>query len=309
MPTVLGQNPTTSSGQGFPVRPVRIVTSAVGGLNDFASRLIAQGLSVSIGEQVIVDNRGVSSIDIVAKAAPDGHTVLCFANNFWLLPFMQDNVSYDPVRDFVPLTLAVTAPNLLAVHPSLPVNTVKQLIALAKARPGELNYGVGAAGGSPHLAAELFKSMARVDIMRIDYKGSGPSLTGLIAGEIQLMFATPGSVVPQVKAGKLKALAITSAQPSALTPGLPTVSASGLPGYEAIAVIALFAPAKTPTAIVNRLNQEMIRVLGRPEVKEKFINVGSEVVGSTPDELNTMMKTEIDKWGKLIKDAGIRGGG
>jgi tripartite-type tricarboxylate transporter receptor subunit TctC len=251
-----------ASGQAFPTRHIRVVTSQAGGLNDLTARVMAPGLSGALGKQVIVDNRGAIAIDIVAKAAPDGHTVLCFANNFWLLPFLQDKVTFDPLRDFTPLTLAVTAPNVLAVHSSVPAGSIKELIAIAKTRPGALNYGAGATGGTPHLAAELFKTMAGINIVHIGYKGTGPAVIALVAGEIHMMFAGPGSVEPHVKGGRLKALAVTSRVPSALAPGLPTIGESGLPGYEATAMIAFLAPAGTPPAIVARMNQEMVKVLG-----------------------------------------------
>lgn len=170
-------------GQAFPSRPIRIATSEIGGINDLASRMIAQGLAGSIGQPVIVDNRGIIAIDIVAKATPDGHTLLCFANNFWVLPFLQDNYPYDPIRDFSPITLVVTAPNILAVNPAVAATSVKELVALAKAKPGVLNYGAGATGGAPHLSAELFKAMAGVNIVRVNYKGTAQALNGVIGGE------------------------------------------------------------------------------------------------------------------------------
>ena len=295
-----------ASGQGFPAKPLRIVTSQAGGLNDLTARVIAQPLSGALGKQVIVDNRGVVAIDIVAKAAADGYTVLCFANNFWLLPFLQDKVAYDPIKDFAPLTLAVTAPNVLAVHASVSVNSVKELIAMARNRPGALNYGAGAAAGTPHLAAELFKSMAQINIVHIAYKGTGAALTALLGGEIQMMFAGPGPVEPHVKAGRLKTLAVTSRAPSALAPGLPTLSESGLPGYEATAMIALLAPAGTPASTATRLNQEVVKVLNLPEVKERLLAAGTEVAGSSPQNLLQVMKSEMSKWEKIIRQAGIK---
>ena len=295
-----------ASGQDFPARPVRIVTSQAGGLNDLTARVIAQPLSAALGKPVIVDNRGIVAIDIVAKASPDGHTILCFANNFWLLPFLQDRVTFDPVNDFTPLTLAVTAPNVLAVHASVAASSVKELIALAKARPGALNYGAGATGGTPHLAAELFKTMAGVNIVHIGYKGTGPALTALVGGEIQMMFAGPGSVDPHVKAGKLKALAVTSRVRSTLAPGLPTLSESGLPGYEATAMIALLAPAGAPAGVASRLNREMVKALNLPEVKEKLLSAGTEVAGSSQGELTAIMKSEMKRWAPVIRQSGIR---
>jgi tripartite-type tricarboxylate transporter receptor subunit TctC len=295
-----------ASGQGFPTKPVRFVTSQPGGLNDFTARVIAQPLAGTLGRPVIVDNRGAIAIDIVARSAPDGHTVLCFANNFWLLPFLQEKAAFDPVRDFTPLTLAVTAPNVLAVHASVPAGSPRELIAVARARPGALNYGAGATGGTPHLAAELFKTMAGVNIVHVGYKGTGAALTALVGGEIQMMFAGPGSVEPHVKSGRLKALAVTSRVPSALAPGLPTLSESGLPGYEATAMIAFLAPAKTPPAIVTRLNQEMVKALKLPDTRERFFAAGTEVAASSPDELMRLMKSEMARWGPIIRQAGIR---
>lgn len=295
-----------ASGQAFPTKHVRIVTSEVGGLNDLTARVIAQSLSPALGKPVIVENRGLVAVDIVAKATPDGHTVLCFANNFWLLPFLQDRVKYDPLRDFSPLMLAVTAPNVLAVHASVPAGSVAELVALGRARPGTLNFGAGAIGGTPHLAGELFKSMAGINIVRISYKGTGPALTALLGGETHMMFATPGSVDPHVRTGKLKALAVTSRAPSALAPGLPTMSESGLPGYEATAMIAFQAPAGTPAAIVTRLHQEIAKVLNLPESRERLAAAGTEIVASSPGQLMQIMKAEMPKWEKVIRQAGIK---
>lgn len=295
-----------ASGQSFPTRHIRVVTSQTGGLNDLTARVIAQPLSSALGKQVIVDNRGATAIDIVAKATPDGYTALCFANNFWLLPFLQEKVSYDPIRDFTPLMLAVTAPNVLAVHASLPASSVKELIALAKARPGALNYGAGVTAGTPHLAGELFKSMADVNIVHVGYKGTGPALTALLGGEVQMMFAVPGSVEPHVKSGKLRTLAVTSRAPSALAPGLPTLSASGLPGYEATAMIVLLLPARTPTQIVNPLNQEIVKVLHLPDVKERLLAAGTEVVASSPGQLMEVMRSEMSRWEPIIRQAGLK---
>ncbi len=296
-----------ASGQTYPNKPIRIVTIEPGGGGDLAARLIAQGLSGSLGQQVLVDNRGggVIAIEIVAKAPPDGYTLLLYGGTLWIGPLLQ-NVSWDPVRDFSPITLAVTFPNIVAVHPSLPVKSVRELIALAQARPGELNYSSGSIGASTHLAAELFKSMAGVNIVRVPYKGGGPATIALVTGEVHLMFATVGLVTPHVKSGRLRALAVTTAQPSALAPGLPTVAASGVPGYESRSILGIFARARTPEVIINRLNQEIVRVLNRAEVKQRLFGSGVETVGSSPEESAATMKAETAKWGKVIKEAGIR---
>ena len=294
-----------ASGQDYPNKPIRWVTSAPGGGGDFLSRLIAQGISGSLGQPVIVDNRAgaVISGTIVSKALPDGYTLLMQSGALWIAPLLQ-NTPYDPVRDFSPITLAVNSPNILVVHPSLPVKSVKELIALAKARPGELNYGTGGTGSSPHLAAELFKAMAGVNIVRIAYKGGGPALNALIGGEVQ-MTIDGTQLVPHIKSGRLRALAVTSLQPTALVPNLPAVAES-LPGYESVLILSIWTPAKTPVAIINRLNQEIVRFLKTAEVKEQLFKAGVEVVGSSPEELAATVKSEMAKMGKLIKDAGIK---
>ena len=295
------------SGQEYPNRPIRLVTAGLGTGGDFAARLIAQGISGPLGQQVIVENRASGNItgEIVAKAPPDGYTLLLFGGGLWLAPFLDDKTPYDPVRDFSPIALATSAPNLMVVHPSLPVKSVKELIALAKAKPGVLNYGSGGTAASSHLAAELFKALAGVDILRINYKSAGAALNDLIAGQVQLAFGTAGSLVPHAKSGRLRILGVTSAQPSALLPGLPTVAAS-VPGYEAGTISAIFAPAKTSDSIINRLNQEIVRGINRPEIKEKFTNAGVEVIGGSPDQLAAYVKADMSKMGKVIKDAGIK---
>lgn len=297
----------TASGQSYPSKPVRIVTSGLGGGADFAARLIAQGISGPLGQQVVVDNRasGVIPGETVAKAPPDGYTLLLYGSATWLTPLMRDHASYDAVRDLAPVTLVGGAPNVLVTHPALPVKSVKELIALAKARPGDLNYSSGGTGSSSHLAAELFKHIAGVDIVRVSYKSGAQETNDLIAGQVQMTFSTPASVMQHVKSGRLKPLAVTSLQPSTLVSGLPTI-ASTLPGYESISIHGMFAPAKTPETIIRRLHQEIVRFLNTAEAKEKFFNVGVEVVGSTPEELAAKVKTDMARMGKVIRDAGIR---
>ena len=298
---------TAADTQGYPAKTIRIVTSEIGGGTDFAARVIAQGLSGVIGQQVVVENRPGTVIpaSVVAKASPDGYTLLLNGSSLLFLPFMMDKAPYDTIKDFSPVTLAHKSPNVLVLHPAVAVTSVKELIELARAKRGQINYSSSGSGSSVHLAAELFKSMAGVDIVRVLYRGSGPALIGLMGGETSLMFATPGSAAPLVKSGKLKALAVTSAQPSTLFPGLPTV-ASGLPGYESVSTNGVLAPARTPAAIVNRLNQEIVRVLLKPDVKEKFFIAGSEVIASTPHEFAATIKSEMAKWGKVIRDVNIR---
>ena len=299
-----------SAAQEFPGKPVRLIVPGTGNSFDIAARQIAQAIAGPLGQPVIVDNRppGVIPGQVVAQAAPDGHTLLYSANSLWLGQFLQAETPYDVVRDFAPIMLTTRSPTVLVVHPSLPVKSVRDLIALAKARPGTLNYGSGATGSANHLAAELFKSMAGgLDIVRIGYKGTGPALIDLIAGQLQMMFTVTGSVAPHMKSGRLKPLAVSSAQPTELMPGVPTVAASGLPGFESAGLAGVFAPAKTPRAVIDRLNREISRVLGTSDLKEKFLSAGVEIVASTPEQFTAAIKAEMGSVGKLIKDAGIRG--
>ncbi|MBI3936186.1 MAG: tripartite tricarboxylate transporter substrate binding protein [Betaproteobacteria bacterium] len=291
--------------QSYPSKPVRIVTSQPGGTSAFVARMLAQGLAGPLGQQVIVDNRvAVIAIEAVAKAPPDGYTLLVMSNLLWMLPLLQ-STSFDPVKDFLPVSLTATSPNILVVHPSLPVKSVKQLITLAKARPGELNFATSGTGASNHLAAELFKAMAGIDIVRINYRGGGPLLIAMLGGEVPISFASAGAVAPHLKAARLRALAVTSAHPSALLPGLPPV-AETLPGYETVAMYGVFAPAGTPAAIISRLNQEIARFLRTPEAKERFLSTGMETVGNSASEFGAAMKSDLSKMAKVIKEANIQ---
>jgi len=297
---------STCVAQDYPNRPLRIVTSEAGGGNDLHARLVARGLSGALGQQVIVENRpsGVIPGDIVAKATPNGYTLLLYNNTFWIGPLMQA-APYDPLKDFAMVTTVSISPNVLVVTPSLPAKSVAELIVLAKAKPGELNYASSGTGASNHLAAELLKSMAGINIVRIGYKGAGQAMNDLIAGQVQLMFPTAGAAAAHVRAGRVRALAVTSATPSSLVPGLPAV-ASTLPGYESIAIYGLFVPVRTPQPIINRLHRETVQVLNTPDVKEKLQSAGVEVIGDTPDQLAARVRSEMLRIGKIIKDAGIR---
>ncbi len=294
--------------QKYPAKPIRMITAEAGGGNDFGARLIAQGLTGSMGTQVIVDNRSSGMIPgtLLAKAPADGYTLLYYGKAFWIGPLFQDDAPYNPLKDFSPITLVGKAPTILVVHPSVAATTVKELITLAKAKPGTLNYASDSTGSPNHLAGELFKAMAGVNIVRIPYKGSGAAMNNLIGGEVQMSFGTAASVTPHVKSGRLRALGITSLQPSAVYPGLPTV-ASTLPGYEAGSIYAVFAPPKMPATLVTRLNSEIVRLLNTTEAKEKFFNTGVEVVASSPAELESTVKSDINTTVKMIKDARIRG--
>jgi tripartite-type tricarboxylate transporter receptor subunit TctC len=290
------------------MKPIRLIASGVGGGGDFTARLLATGLTTNLGQQVIVDNRpgGLVPGEIVAKAEPDGHTLMLAGIVIWLSPFMRSKMPFDPIRDFAPVTLAVRIPNVLVVHPGLHVKTVAELITLAKQKPGALNYATSGSGNSNHIAGELFKSMAGLDIVRVNYRGAALALNDLLSGRVQLMFATVTAAAPHLSSGRLTAIAITSAEPSALMPKLPTVAASGLPGYESGSTLGVFAPAATPTAIVDSLNKEIVRVLHTPEAKARLFRAGMEVVGSSPAQFAAAIKADMAHTGKIIREAGIR---
>jgi tripartite-type tricarboxylate transporter receptor subunit TctC len=295
-------------GQDYPSKPIRMLVSEPGGAGDLAARLVAPPLTLSFGQQIIIDNRpgAFTSGRLAANASPDGYTLLFVASNLWLQPFMRSNVPFDPVKDFSPVTLMTTSPLIVVVHPSVAANSVKELIALIKAKPGVLNYGSGNTGSSSHLGPELLKSMTGLNIVRVPYKGAGPALNALVAAEVQLMVASAGSSMQHVKSNRLRALAVTSAQPSALLPGLPTVAESGVPGYEFAQTLGVLAPAKTPASIINRLNQEIVRAISQADIKQKFFSAGVEPVGSTPTVFGALIKSDMVRLGKVIRDAGIR---
>ena len=296
-----------ANSQDFPAKTIRIIASGAGGGQDFVARLIGPGMAAALGQPVVVENRagGIVSSEIVAKAPPDGYTLLITGTSFTVVPLLQDT-PFDPVKDFAPVTVVDRAPNVLVVHPSLPIKSVKELIALAKARPGDMNYAAGSTGSASHLAAELFKSMAGINIVHIPYKGSGAAIIALLGGQVQLSFATTSSIAVHIKSGKLRAVAVTSLQPSTLVPGLPSIAASGLPGYEVDDYHGILAPARTPPAIIKRLHEEILAIVKRPEISEKLFSAGLEAVGSSPAEFAAKIKAEMASMGKVIKEAGIR---
>ena len=305
--TVMGSGAV--SGQDYPSKSIRIVAPGAGGGADFVARFIAQHLSASLGQPVIVDNRSGSAVipaELVAKAPPDGYTLHFSASALWLLPLFQDNVPYDPVRDFAPISLTTVSPAAIMVHPSLPVKSVGELIALAKARPGVINCASGTKGSTTYVSAELFNAMAAVDIVRIPYKGAGQALSEVVGGQVDMIVITASSGMPYVRSGRLRALAVASAKRSALAPGVPTAAEAGLPDFETGTVHGLFAPARTPEPIIVRLNQEIVRFLNDPDTKQKLFRRGLDVVASSPAELMANVKSERARIGKMIKEAGIR---
>ncbi|MDM9561049.1 MULTISPECIES: tripartite tricarboxylate transporter substrate binding protein [Bordetella] len=295
----------------YPSQPVRIVVPfSPGGATDIMTRLVADHLGAELGQPVIVENKPgggtLIASDYVARAKPDGYTLLMAASSLGIAPSIYAKVNYDPVKDFAPVSQVASVVHVLEVHPSVPAKTVSELIAYLKANPGKLSYGSVGTGSSTHLEAELFKHMAGVEMEHIPYKGSSPALTDLVAGRLQVMFDAWASSGPFVKEGKLRALAVTTAQPSASVPELPTVAASGLPGYSAMPWLGLVAPAGTPAPAIDRLYQAVSRVLRRDDVKRKFADLGLDIIGSDPKAFAAFIQQDIATWGKVARDSSIR---
>lgn len=297
--------------QAYPSRPIRwVVPFPAGGGADRLSRVIGQKLTENWGQQTVIEFRpgaaGNIGTEFVARAAPDGYTIGLVSPNLATYPSLYRKPAYDPVKDFAAVTLVSTASFVLVVHPSVPAKSVRELIALAKAAPGRLNYASSGVGAGAHLSAELFKSMAGVNIVHVPYKGHTPALVDLIAGQTDMMFSNAGSGLPHIQAGKLKALAVTTPQRWALLPQLPTLSESGLPGFDVTQWSGLVAPAGTPQAIIDKLSGEVVRILKMPDVHTQIVALGFTPVGNTPSEFSAHIKAEIAKWAKVIKAAGIR---
>lgn len=297
--------------QVYPNKPVKIIVPfGAGGPADIYARALAQRLSEPLGQQVIVEDRpGAGSAlgtEVVAKSAPDGYTLLMISNTHTINETLNPKLPYNLLRDFVPITQVNVMPNVLVVSPSAKVNSVRELIALAKSMPGKLNYASSGSGTPYHLAAELFKSMTDTQIVHIPHKASGEARASVLGGQVELMFDSLPTTVQQIKAGKLKGLAITSVKRSPLLPDLPTVAEAGVPGYEADLWLGLVAPAGTPAAIINRLHAETVKILQRAEVRASFIQQGTEPIGSTPVQFAAMLRTDVDRWGKVVKFSGAR---
>ena len=302
---------TPAFGQPYPSKPIKIVVPyPPGGFNDTLGRTLAAKFTESWGQPAVVENKpGGNTLignDFVAKSAPDGHTLLIVAFPFSVVPSLFKTMPYDTVKDFAPVILAATSPNLLVVHPSLPASTVGELIALAKAKPGALSYASTGNGSSNHISMELFKSLAGVNIVHIPYKGSGPAVSDLLGGQVQLMFDNTPNVLPQVKAGRLRALGSSGTKRSPLTPDVPTVAEAGVAGYEVTVWFGVVAPAGTPREIVSKLNAEVTRILALPDVRERFLAQGVEPVGSTPEQFGEHIKAQMAKWAKVVQDAGVK---
>ena len=298
--------------QSYPSKPIRIIVPvAAGGIADYYSRVIGAKLGEAWGQPVLVENRpgggGNIGSDIVAKSPADGYTmVMGFVGSHAVNPFLIKNMPYDPQRDFVPVAMAIEAEGMLAVHPSMPVRTVADLIALARAQPGKLSYASGGVGTSSHLAGELFKSMTGTDIVHIPYKGNAPAIADLIGGQTQLTFATMPTVIPHVRAGKLRGVAVIGSTRSAAAPELPTIAEAGVPGFSVNNWIGLFAPAGTPAEIVRKVNTEVMRIMRLPEVTRRMEVEGERFTPNSPEEFAQFVRSEVAKWGKVVKDAGLK---
>jgi len=296
----------------FPNKAIRLIMPyPIGGSIDIAGRMVAQRLADNLGQAVVVDNRtgagGIVGTETGARAAPDGYTVLMGGTGTLALsPSLQKNLPYDPNKDFTPVTLLVTIPYVVVVQPSFKAANIKELIALAKAKPHEINYGSGGSGSAPHLAAELFKTMADVRITHVPYKGSTPAITDTMSGQVQLTFTGIPSVMTQMKAGRLRPIGVTSLKRTAALPEVPTIAESGVPGYEVNPWFGVLLPARTPQPLVSRLNAEILKVLQLPATRERFAAEGFEAAGNTPAQFAAYIKAEQIKWGKVIKDAGIK---
>jgi tripartite-type tricarboxylate transporter receptor subunit TctC len=302
----------TAAADAYPIKPVRfVVTFPPGGPTDTIVRVIGQRLTDLWGHPMILDNRGgaggIVGTEIVARAAPDGYSFLVgTAGGMTINPALQPKLPYDPFRDFVPVGMLVNNPQILVAHPSLAAKNVKELVALAKTKPGQLNFASAGTGTATHLGLELLKLTSGIDVVHVPYKGGAPAVTDLIAGQVQLLWVSIPSVLPHVKAGRLRALAVSTAKRSASAPDIPTVAESGYPGFEYSNWNALFAPAKTSPAIVKQVNAAIVKILREPEVAQKLVSLGADPAPGTPEELARYMRTDHERWKKVIRTAGIK---
>ena len=300
-----------TAAQPYPARPLRIVAPlAPGGTTDIIARMLAQRFGDTWGQPVVVDNRpgagGNIGNQIVAQAPPDGYTLLMAVPPLAINPSLYRKAGYDPVKDFAPVSLVASVPIVLAVHPAVPARSVKELVALARAKPGTLNYASSGSGGGPHLAAALFADMAQIDVVHVPYKGSGPAMTDLLGGQVQMQFSGLPPLLPVIRAGRLRALAVGGTQRTAALPDTPTIAESGLPGYDAASWQGVAMPAGTPVAVIGTVHREIARFVGTPEAKARFAEIGAEPVGGTPDAFSAFIRSEVGKWAKVIRQSGAK---
>jgi tripartite-type tricarboxylate transporter receptor subunit TctC len=297
--------------EAYPNKPVRMIVAVPpGGPADTLARLIGPRLSETLGQTVVIDNRpganGIIAYEMAARAAPDGYTFVLVAAGVAINPSLYREVRYDPIGDFAPITHGITVPNILVVHPGVPAQSVKELVALANAQRGRFTFASAGNGTSGHLALELFRLSAGIDVIHIPYKGGGPALAELLGGQVQALFSIALAATPQVKAGKLRALGITSSRRSPVAPELVTIAEAGFPGFEVVGWFGWLAPARTPRAIVSRLNADIVNVLNAPDVRERLLSQSSEPVGNSPEAFAAFIKSEHEKWARVVKQAGIR---
>jgi len=297
--------------QAYPAKPVRVVVpSSAGGGTDIVARIIAPDLSKRLGQQFVIDNRAgactMIGIEVASKAPPDGYTLLMGLSTLAINSALYKKVPYDPVRDFAPITVVASSGSIIVVHPSVPAKSIKELIAFARSRPGQMNYASAGTGTYPHMTMELFLSMAKLKMVHIAYKGTGPAMIDMLAGHTAVMAGTMVTTVPQIRAGRLRGLGVTTLERNSAAPEIPTVAEAGLPGFESVQWYGLLAPANTPKDIVNRLHGEMAKILQQPEIRQRFAADGADPVGNTPDQFAAYIKTELTKWAKVARDAGIK---
>jgi tripartite-type tricarboxylate transporter receptor subunit TctC len=303
--------PLWAAAQSYPAKPVRIVVAFVpGGGDDFHGRLVAQKLTEMLGANVLVENRsgagGFVGWESVAKSQPDGYTLLLGGGSMTTIPSLRPGASIDVLRDFTPVSLISTFGLVLVVHPSVPARTVKDVIALARAQPGKLNYASSGAGATPHLSAELFKTLAKVDVVHIPYKGSTPAYIDLMSGQIDMYFGVLAGALPHIRSGKVRAVGVTAAKRAASLPQVPTIAESGLPGYELTSWYAILGPGGMPREVVSRLNAAIVKAVALPDMRERLLNAGSEPQSSTPEELAARMRSDVEKFGRIIRTANIK---
>ena len=301
---------TAAAQSGYPNRPVRvIVPSSAGGGTDIVARIIAPELTKRLGQQVVIDNRPgagtMIGIELAAKAPADGYNLLMGLSTLAINSALYKKVPYDPVRDFAPVTVAVSSGSIIVVHPSVPVKSIKELIAFARARPGQMNYASAGTGTYPHMTMELLLSMGKMKMVHIAYKGTGPAMIDMLAGHAAVMAGTMVTTVPQIRAGRLRGLGITTAERNAAVPEIPTVAEAGLPGFESTQWYGLLAPAGTPRDIVTRLHSEMAKILQQPEIRQRIANDGATPVGNTPEQFAAYIRSELAKWAKVARGAGL----
>jgi tripartite-type tricarboxylate transporter receptor subunit TctC len=301
---------STAAGQAYPTKPVRMIAaSSPGSAVDIVARIVAQKLGEQLGQQVVVDNRagagGNLGAELAAKAAPDGYTLFMGTPAHAINTGLYRKLNYDLIRDFAPVSQVTSGQYVVIVHPSLPVKSIKELIALARAKPGQLNYASAGSGNATHLAGELFSSAAHVKLVHVPYKGSGPALTDVVGGQVQLMFCNLTAALPQVKTGRIRALAVTGPTRAAAAPELPTVIEAGVPGYTVISWFGVLVPAATPRELIVKLNAELARTMSAPDVRDRLAADGAEPTTGTPEQFGTFLRAEITQWTKVIKNAGI----